>query len=107
VVEAKIAGREIAQPGTLEIAAGEPTSLADALRASLAAARQLPSAGENGGKGRAIETAPATEPGAPGPTESAAKSRSAKGGPAKTGAAKAGTAKSGTGKPRSGTRKAS
>jgi DNA end-binding protein Ku len=37
LVEAKVAGRELLQPGTLEIAASPSVSLADALRASLAA----------------------------------------------------------------------
>ncbi len=50
VVDAKVAGRELTQPSTLEIAAGPSTSLADALRASLAAAQQGSGAGENGGK---------------------------------------------------------
>src|SRR5579859_471007 len=54
VVDAKVQGRELAQPGGLEIAAGPPTSLADALKASLAAAQQVPGAGENKGKAKAI-----------------------------------------------------
>jgi DNA end-binding protein Ku len=58
VVEAKVHGRELAQPATLEIAAGESTSLADALRASLAAAQQSVKASENGGKGKAIGGTP-------------------------------------------------
>jgi DNA end-binding protein Ku len=58
VVEAKVQGRELAQPATLEIAAGESTSLADALRASLAAAQQAGKASENGGKGKAIGGTP-------------------------------------------------
>ena len=37
LVEAKVAGRELLQPGTLEIAASPAVSLADALRASLEA----------------------------------------------------------------------
>ena len=40
VVDAKIQGRELTQPGALEIAAAPSASLADALRASLAAAQQ-------------------------------------------------------------------
>lgn len=48
VVEAKIQGRELAQPSPLEIAAGPSASLADALKASLAAAQR--SAGAGGGK---------------------------------------------------------
>lgn len=39
LVEAKVAGRELLQPGTLEIAASPSVSLADALRASLDAQR--------------------------------------------------------------------
>lgn len=39
VIDAKIAGHELAQPAPMEIAAGPQTSLADALRASLAAAQ--------------------------------------------------------------------
>jgi len=39
VVDAKVQGRELTQPPTLEIAAGPSTSLADALRASLEAAQ--------------------------------------------------------------------
>ena len=54
VVEAKVAGRELTQPSTLEIAAGPSTSLADALRASLAAAQQGPGAGQNGDKATTI-----------------------------------------------------
>jgi DNA end-binding protein Ku len=79
VVEAKVHGRELTQPAPLEIAAGESTSLADALRASLAAA-QSTKAGENGGK--AIGGTP----------RSAGSSRS-KDGPAKTSPAKAGSAR--------------
>ena len=40
LVEAKVAGHELVQPGTLEIAMTPATSLADALQASLEAARQ-------------------------------------------------------------------
>ncbi len=48
VVEAKVAGQELAQPARVEIAASPSTSLADALRASLAAA---PDAGRRRGGG--------------------------------------------------------
>jgi len=54
VVEAKIQGRELTQPAAVEIAAGPSTSLADALRASLAAAQQGSGAGETEGKAKAI-----------------------------------------------------
>lgn len=97
VVEAKIAGRELAQPAPLEVAAGGPASLAEALKASLAAARQLPSAGENGGKGKGTGSKPAPDSEGSGPAgERTARSRSAGSGPAKAGAARAGTAKAST-----------
>ncbi len=103
VVEAKVAGHELTQPATVEIAAGPSTSLADALRASLAAAQQAPAVGEND-KAKAIEDG--SETGAaksrstkPGAAKSAtAKSGTAKSGTAKSGTAKSGTAKSGTAK---------
>jgi len=57
VVEAKVAGRELTQPAPLEIAASPSTSLADALRASLAAARQLP-AGSDDDDGEAAASTP-------------------------------------------------
>jgi len=97
VVDAKIQGRELTQPGTLEIAAGQPTSLADALRASLAAAQQLPGAGENEGKAKAIEgpAAPDEEDRDRAPAGS---SRPSKTGPARTGTARTGTARTGTAK---------
>src|SRR5215469_15642214 len=57
VVEAKVAGRELTQPAPLEIAASPSTSLADALRASLAAARQLP-AGSDEDDGEATASTP-------------------------------------------------
>jgi DNA end-binding protein Ku len=67
LVEAKVQGRELMQPGTLEIAAGPSVSLADALKASLQAAREGQGAGHNDGKGKAVETGPdgakAIEPG--------------------------------------------
>src|SRR6266704_984355 len=99
VVEAKVAGRELVQPGALEIAAGPPTSLADALRASLTAAQQAPQADEDEGKAKAIEDgAKAGSPGS-GPTKAGtAKAGTAKAGAAKAGTAKAGTAKAGTSK---------
>jgi DNA end-binding protein Ku len=56
VVEAKVAGRELTQPAALEIAAGPSTSLADALRASLAAAQQGTDVGKDDGKAQAIGT---------------------------------------------------
>jgi DNA end-binding protein Ku len=54
LVEAKVQGRELLQPGTLEIAAGPSVSLADALRASLAAAQEGAGAGQNAAKGKAV-----------------------------------------------------
>src|ERR1022692_4179358 len=77
VVDAKVQGRELTQPATLEIAAGPSTSLADALKASLAAAQQGPGAGENKGNAKAIEDKPKA---------SSARSRSTKAGSAESGA---------------------
>jgi DNA end-binding protein Ku len=57
VVDAKVEGREVVQPEGVS-AATEPTSLADALKASLAAARRAPSrAGEIGAEVRASAAA--------------------------------------------------
>ena len=84
VVEAKVAGHELSQPAAVEIAAGPSTSLADALRASLAAAQQAPAVGGKDDEAKAIGDGSKT---------GAAKSRSSKDGPSKPAAAKAGTAK--------------
>jgi DNA end-binding protein Ku len=102
VVEAKVAGRELTQPSTVEIAAGPSTSLADALRASLAAAQQAPAVGENKDKAKEIGA---------GSKAGSAKSRSTKAGAAKADDAKAASdgseteqeapAKGGSGKGRS------
>ena len=78
LVDAKTEGRDVVQPDGSEDAAGEPASLADALKASLAAAR--------GGSAKSGAAA--------GP----AKAASAKSGTAKSGAAKSGTAKPGMAK---------
>jgi DNA end-binding protein Ku len=83
VVEAKVAGHELTQPSPVEVAAGPSTSLADALRASLAAAQQAPAVGGNNEKAKAIGDGSKT---------GAAKSRSAKASTAKS-AAKSGAAK--------------
>ena len=77
VVEAKVAGHELTQPSTVEIAASPSTSLADALRASLAAAQQAPAVGENKDKAKAIEDGSKT---------GSSKSRSTRSGTAKAGA---------------------
>ncbi|MGI9008595.1 MAG: Ku protein [Streptosporangiaceae bacterium] len=74
VVEAKVAGREIAAPATLEIAAGPSTSLADALRASLAAAQGGSGAGQNGAKATSAKD---EEDEAPEPAPAKARSRKA------------------------------
>jgi DNA end-binding protein Ku len=57
LVEAKIGGRELLQPGTVEIAATPANSLADALRASLAAAQEAGAAGQNDSTDRAVDAA--------------------------------------------------
>jgi DNA end-binding protein Ku len=115
VVEAKVAGKELTQPAALEIAAGPSTSLADALRASLAAAQQGTDLGKDDGKAKAIgagakasssktratkatttkassgdvEAAGAGESEEPESAEAAATAGTAKAGRAKAGAAKA------------------
>ena len=89
VVDAKVQGRELTQPAPLEIAAGPSTSLADALKASLAAAQQGSGAGENKESAKAIGDKPKA---------GSARSRSAKTGPAKTGPAKTGPARTGPAK---------
>jgi DNA end-binding protein Ku len=79
VVEAKIQGRELAQPAAVEIAAGPSTSLADALRASLAAAQHASGADENEGKAKAIGAGSKRGAGKATPDESgAAKTRAGK-----------------------------
>jgi DNA end-binding protein Ku len=99
VVNAKVEGREVVQPATGEVASGETSSLADALRASLAAAR-------GGGQPGAIAAVPdgadgsaTAGAGTPGAAKTGtARSGAAKTGTARTGAAKTGTAKTGTAK---------
>jgi DNA end-binding protein Ku len=58
LVNAKTEGREVVQPVTAAAADGEPTSLADALRASLEAAKSAKSAGSAGGPGRSAGAKP-------------------------------------------------
>lgn len=98
LVEAKVAGRELLQPGTLEIAASPSVSLADALRASLAA-QKAAVAGPD--EAKAIAAAPGTpgedDGGGAHEAEADAKSdgrKTGKAGAARSGAAKASTAKS-------------
>src|SRR5215469_12134613 len=83
VVNAKIEGREILQPEAGVEAVSQPSSLADALRASLAAAK--------GGGKLSIASAEEEEEEE---IEQPARRRSAKSGTAKSGTAKSGTAKS-------------
>src|SRR5262250_2549827 len=54
LVEAKIGGRELLQPGTVEIAATPASSLADALRASLAAAQEAGATGQSDSASQAV-----------------------------------------------------
>jgi DNA end-binding protein Ku len=90
LVDAKIEGREVAQPEA-PASEEEPTSLADALKASLAAARSGREAGEDDGAktGRARSGA---SKGSKNGAAATAKDGAAKTG-AKTGAGKAGAAK--------------
>jgi DNA end-binding protein Ku len=103
VVEAKVAGRELTQPSTVEIAAGPSTSLADALRASLAAAQEgAPAAGDDKDKAKAIEGSSKSGSGkgrsskAKADAEDGESDAPAKGG---TGKARSSRAKSGTARP--------
>jgi DNA end-binding protein Ku len=92
LVAAKTEGREVFQPDTTATDTGEVSSLADALRASLAAAR-------GGGQPGAIAAVPDGADGsatAGAGTPGAAKTGTARSGAAKTGAAKTGAAKTGT-----------
>jgi DNA end-binding protein Ku len=86
LVDAKIEGREVAQPEA-PVSEEEPTSLADALKASLAAARSGREAGEDDG----AKTGRARSGASKGSKNGAA--ATAKDGAAKTGAGKAGAAK--------------
>jgi len=95
LVEAKVQGMELMQPSTVEIAASPSTSLADALKASLAAAQQGSRAGKNEKEAKSIGTKPhsakALEAGSDG--SSAAKAGSARPASAKRTSAKSGSAK--------------
>ena len=104
LVAAKTEGREVVQPEIGEVSAGDTTSLADALRASLAAARggklgAVPDVADEEGE---EDEAPAPRRTAPARAStaktSATKASTAKTGTAKTGTAKTGTAKTGTAK---------
>lgn len=83
VIDAKIAGRELAQPSPLEIAAGPSTSLADALRASLAAAQKGPGGEQKGPGGE--ESAESGGPAADEAGEAPARTRSPRASAAKAG----------------------
>ncbi len=109
VVDAKVQGRELTQPAPLEIAAGPSTSLADALKASLAAAQQGPGAGENkgtkaigdkpkAGSARSGSAKASRAKAGPGNAGAADEDSSDEAGPTQTGTAKTGTAKAGTAK---------
>src|SRR5271166_4740448 len=107
LVAAKTEGREIMQPEVGELDTGEPSSLADALRASLAAAKggrlSIAAAEDEGGESDEAQrparggTTAAKQKATPAPAKAGtAKAGTAKAGPAKAGPAKAGTARSGS-----------
>jgi DNA end-binding protein Ku len=102
LVAAKIEGREVVEPQTGAVEAGEPSSLADALRASLAAAR----AGQLGAGSGAAEDDEGEKESTAG-RRTAARSSAAKGsaakGAAKGSAARAGASKAGPGPAKSST----
>jgi len=101
VVDAKVEGREVVQPEGVS-AATEPTSLADALKASLAAARRAPSrAGEIKAEVRAPARAGEIETQVRAPRRAiadGAKTRATPAGGARAGGGKDGAAKDGTAK---------
>jgi DNA end-binding protein Ku len=114
VVDAKVEGRQVVQPEGVSVA-DEPTSLADALKASLAAARQAPAraaeitaeaeeaprrAISGGAKTRAARVPAAGAGGAEahGAEDGGAKASRARTGAARTGTAKTGAARTGTAK---------
>jgi DNA end-binding protein Ku len=116
LVEAKVAGRELLQPGTLEIAASPSVSLADALRASLAAQKASVAgqdetkaigaapgtSGDDGGEAHAAENAgdaPDVAAKSDGRKTSKMATRAGKSAAAKSGPAKASTRKSRPAKP--------
>ena len=97
LVDAKIEGRDVIQPASIQSGGGELTSLADALKASLAAA-------QSGHKGRRRASISGTATAKAGARRASttkaigAKAGSAKAGSAKTGSAKTGPAKTGPAK---------
>ncbi len=117
LVNAKVEGRQVVQPEAEEQPSGETSSLADALRASLAAARggrlgSVPDAADgdegeeettrarsSGARTRSAAAGSGKTSGKAGPTKTGtARTGTARTGPAKTGTAKTGTAKTGTAK---------
>jgi DNA end-binding protein Ku len=123
LVSAKVEGREVVQPEAEEVPSGETSSLADALRASLAAARggrlgSVPAV-EDGEDGEDVQEQPAKAhssgtrsrtAGTSGARTSTAKTSTAKTSTAKTSTAKTGAAEASTAKARTakaGTAKAS
>jgi DNA end-binding protein Ku len=91
LVNAKVEGREVVQPEAGELPSGDTSSLADALRASLAAARGGGSEQPAAAKPTAVRASPAKA--------SPAKASPAKTTTAKTSTAKTSTAKTSTAKP--------
>jgi DNA end-binding protein Ku len=111
LVNAKVEGREVIQPEAEEEPAGETSSLADALRASLAAARggRLGAVPEPADEAEDEEQPAKRRAGTPAATKASAtrsgsgrasssRTSSTKASTTKTGTAKAGTAKAGTAK---------
>src|ERR1039458_1720268 len=100
LVNAKAEGRDLVQPEEAETAGGERTSLADALKASLAVAREGPVRAVKSqapGSGTARSGTARSGTARSGTARSGtARSSTARSGTAKSGTAKSGTAKSGT-----------
>jgi DNA end-binding protein Ku len=92
LVSAKTEGRDVIQPDVAEAPSGDTSSLADALRASLAAAR-------GGGQLASAPAAPDEDEAPPARRRAPAKASTAKASTTRASTAKAGTAKSGAPKP--------
>jgi DNA end-binding protein Ku len=107
VIDAKLAGMDITVPEAVDTMATEPSSLADALRASLAVQQQSGQAGQarggqtRAGQARGGQTGAGQAKGGPrgGQAKGGPRGGQAKGGKAQPGTAGAGAPKGGTAKP--------
>lgn len=98
LIAAKTEGREVIEPQAPQADAEAPSSLADALRASLAAAKAVGAGKAGAAKDGAAKDGKAGSGASKTTKASTSKASAAKGGTSKAGAAKDGTAKAGTSK---------